>query len=356
MKKLKGIDVSHHQGDVGFDPAKMEADFIIVKATESDNFKDKTFERMADATLGSNKFLGIYHFGKGKVSAKEEADWFVKNIREYIGRAILVLDWEKDVMTRGTGYAKEFCDRVTALTGVKPIIYMSTSTTTSFDWSDFIKSYPYLWGAEYNKNPMVAGYTDNPEKKNRSLGGFKEIIRQYSSNTYLPGFPNRLDVNEAYISRKQWRDLQKVDESLITVDKKDLPPKISIHEAAMNIVEGKPGWKVNGAARTNKAKSLGLDPQELQNEINKIVAERDKATKVVETPKPTTAPVVKTEEKKSTPQNNTITSYKYHTVEKGDTFYKIAKLNNKTIPELKKLNPNILNINKISVGQQIRVQ
>jgi GH25 family lysozyme M1 (1,4-beta-N-acetylmuramidase) len=105
-------------------------------------------------------------------------------------------------MTRGTGYAKEFCDRVTALTGVKPIIYMSTSTTTSFDWSDFIKSYPYLWGAEYNKNPMVAGYTDNPEKKNRSLGGFKEIIRQYSSNTYLPGFPNRLDVNEAYISRK----------------------------------------------------------------------------------------------------------------------------------------------------------
>ena len=54
--------------------------------------------------------------------------------------------------------------------------------------------------------------------------------------------------------------------------------------------------------------------------------------------------------KTETPQNQ------YYTVVKGDTMSKIAKKYNTTLTELKKLNPQITNVNKISVGQKVRVR
>lgn len=46
----------------------------------------------------------------------------------------------------------------------------------------------------------------------------------------------------------------------------------------------------------------------------------------------------------------------YHTVVSGDTLTKIAKKYGTTIDNLKKLNPQIKNINKIYVGQKVRVK
>lgn len=341
--KMNGIDVSHWQGDAGFNPAIMPADFIICKATESTSYKDKTLEKLADATLASGKLLGLYHFAKGKDgdSGKSEAEWFVKNIQKYIGKALLVLDWEADVMKKGTGYAKEFCDRVTELTGVKPIIYMSTSSTTAFNWADFIKEYPFLWGAEYNANLISHGYTINPKKKNRSLGGFTEIMRQYSSNTYLTGFGGRLDVNECYIDQAQWKvfctPTKKVEPAKEVKSETKTTPKqsITIREAAENIVAGKPGWNINGAARVAKAKSLGLDYKELQAEINKIIAEKNA---------------------KKTTSKQEDSNAVYYTVKRGDTGTKIAKANQTTLLNLRKLNPNISNFSKIQAGQKIRIK
>lgn len=337
---MNGIDVSHWQGDAGFNPAIMPADFIICKATESTSYKDKTLEKLADATLASGKLLGLYHFAKGKDgdSGKSEAEWFLKNIQKYIGKALLVLDWEADVMKKGTGYAKEFCDRVTELTGVKPIIYMRTSATTAFNWTEFIQSYPFLWGAEYNANLMARGYTINPKKKNISLGGFTEIMRQYSSNTYLPGFGAKLDVNECYIDQAQWKVFCTPTKKIETPTTEKSTAKaapISIKEAAENIVAGKPGWAVNGAARVAKAKSLGLDYKELQAEINKIIAEKNA---------------------KKTTSKQEDSNAVYYTVKRGDTGTKIAKANQTTLLNLRKLNPDIANFSKIQVGQKIRVK
>ncbi|MEN9301911.1 MAG: hypothetical protein RL264_340 [Bacteroidota bacterium] len=46
---------------------------------------------------------------------------------------------------------------------------------------------------------------------------------------------------------------------------------------------------------------------------------------------------------------------KYYSVRSGDTFHKIADRNNVTIAQLQKLNPGI-NINRLTVGQQIRIK
>lgn len=46
----------------------------------------------------------------------------------------------------------------------------------------------------------------------------------------------------------------------------------------------------------------------------------------------------------------------YYTVKKGDTMSKIASANKTTLTELKKLNPQIKNVNLISVGQKVRIK
>jgi LysM repeat protein len=64
--------------------------------------------------------------------------------------------------------------------------------------------------------------------------------------------------------------------------------------------------------------------------------------------------------KKTASTTNTTTTTntsgaKYYSVRKGDTFGKIAQRHNKTISQLKRLNPRV-NIDRLSIGQKIRVR
>lgn len=56
------------------------------------------------------------------------------------------------------------------------------------------------------------------------------------------------------------------------------------------------------------------------------------------------------------PVNEPNTQAQYHVVAKGDTMSKIAKQYGTTLAKLKELNPQITNVNKIYVGQKIRVK
>ena len=58
---------------------------------------------------------------------------------------------------------------------------------------------------------------------------------------------------------------------------------------------------------------------------------------------------------KGTTTQQTTASKSYYRVKSGDTFGKIAQRHNKSITQLKRLNPGV-NINKLSIGQKIRVK
>lgn len=74
-------------------------------------------------------------------------------------------------------------------------------------------------------------------------------------------------------------------------------------------------------------------------------------------PVPQAKPVQQTTTATQTTTNTTTTSEPvYYTVKAGDTMSKIAKKYNTTLAKLKALNPNIKNVNKIYVGQKIRVK
>ena len=209
--QLDGIDIASWQA--GLDPAKVEADFIIVKATEGTWYTNPYFRKWADATLACGKLLGAYHFVR-KGDAVKQADYFVDTVGDYVGKCALFLDWENaygvDAMAQGTKWAKKFLDRVYQRTGVKPLIYMSKDVTRQYDWSSVAGEYG-LWVAQYLYKYYTngSGYIDNPDSDSKGYGAWSApTIYQYNSKGQISGYSGNLDINKFYGSAADWRALQ----------------------------------------------------------------------------------------------------------------------------------------------------
>ena len=206
MANLNGIDTASYQA--GLDPRKVPMDFNIVKATQGVAYINPDFTRMAKATVDAGKLIGIYHYAEGK-DAKAEADFFLRTIPGYIGKAVLALDWEGwQNPTFGTGrdvtWCKAFCDRVYEKTGVRCFIYMSKSVCHAHDWKAVARDYP-LWCAQYASMSRT-GYQAKPWTDSTGFGAWdKPTIYQYSSGGQLAGWSGRLDLDIAYLTPDQWK-------------------------------------------------------------------------------------------------------------------------------------------------------
>lgn len=201
---LNGIDISWYQR--GINIAAVPADFVIVKATEGIGYTNPCFREQADATLNSGKLLGIYHYISGG-SWQAEAEYFVNTVKDYIGRAVLALDFESDYNSAygDTAYLQQCAQTVYNLTGVRPLLYGSqrdygrlaaVSNATNCG----------LWIAQY-PNYTRTGYQDTPWNE----GAYSCAIRQYSSSGALPGYGGNLDLNKFYGDRDAWQSYAKSD-------------------------------------------------------------------------------------------------------------------------------------------------
>lgn len=194
---MKGIDVSNWQN--GINLAQVDADFVIVKATEGNYYVSPDYERQANQTLSSGKLLGFYHYANGG-DPIEEASFFVGKISEYVGKVILCLDWESgnnpNFGILDDSWTREFCSYVESKTGAKPLIYVQQSMMHAV-----ASEYP-LWVAQYaDMNPT--GYQDNPWNEE----SYTCAIRQYSSTGRVAGYDGDLDINKAYFDKSKWVEL-----------------------------------------------------------------------------------------------------------------------------------------------------
>lgn len=186
-----GIDVSSHQG--GIDLAAVPGDFVIVKATEDDDYVNPYLDAHAAATLGSGKRLGFYHFARPG-DAVAQAQFFVNTVSAYIGRATFWLDWEADAVAQGPGWAATFLNTVWELTGKKIAgIYMNGSAVSGYDWSYVASWYPlwYAGGPDYSDYGMA--YSDPAVPSVPYWGA--PLIHQYTEDGRLPGYGGSLDLN-----------------------------------------------------------------------------------------------------------------------------------------------------------------
>ena len=185
-----GIDISSHQG--GLNVPAIWADFVIVKATEDDDYVNPYMVSQAQATLGASKSLGFYHFARPG-DAAAQARYFVSAVGALRAKATLWLDWEADAVAQGPGWAKTFLDTVKSLTGATPGIYMNGSAVNGYDWSAVASQYPLWYAGGPNYSDYGSSYSD-PAVPNVSYWG-QPLIHQYTEDGRLPGYSGTLDLN-----------------------------------------------------------------------------------------------------------------------------------------------------------------
>lgn len=208
-KWLNGIDISHHQSDINL--FKVNFDFCICKATQGKKYVDDYFRFFANTVLAKGAKLGLYHYFDGTANAETQAEHFVETIRPYLGKALLALDFEKDMNEvnfnseiRAVMSCYSFLNRVYELTGVRPLLYMSKSVTRMYDWSIVSKDFG-LWCAQYANNLPVKNFVVCPWTDSKGTGAFKTIaIHQYTSKGILEGYKNYLDLDKAFMTLEAW--------------------------------------------------------------------------------------------------------------------------------------------------------
>ena len=185
-----GIDVSSHQA--GLNIPAIWADFVIVKATEDDDYVNPHMVSQANATLGASKRLGFYHFARPG-DAAAQARMFVATVGSFRSKATLWLDWEDNAVPQGPAWAKTFLDTVKQLTGSTPGIYMNGSALNGYDWTAVAAQYPlwYAGGSEYSDYGRP--YSD-PAVPSVAYWG-QPLIHQYTEDGSLPGYSGSLDLN-----------------------------------------------------------------------------------------------------------------------------------------------------------------
>lgn len=318
---LKGIDISHHQRNIK--SFGTDVDFVIVKATEGVGYVDEQCDKLYQLAKKQGKLLGVYHYARPNLgnSAIAEADWFVKNIKGYLGEAILVLDWEEDL--KKVAWAKEWLDRVKEKTGIKPLIYMSASPLNSYNWSSVAKADYGLWVANYGTNngqPQESAFNRYPLK----YWSFYALW-QYTSKGRINGYSGYVDKDIFSGDRESWLKYANASSTPVTPSpnpsKPSEPVKKSNDEIAQEVINGKWG---NGDDRKKRLTNAGYDYQTVQDAVNKYL-------------------------------DNNKNKIEYYIIQKGDNLTKIAKKFGTTVNQLVSWN-NIKNPNLIYVGQKLRVR
>lgn len=201
---LRGIDIASYQ--TGIDLTRVPCDFVIVKATQGTRYVNPDFTRAIQQAIGAGKLVGCYHYASSG-GAENEAEHFLTTVKPYIGRAILVLDWEQGSNANypNEAYAKRFMDYVRSKVGVSCFFYDAKYFIQQHRFGSIAAAGYPLWAAQY-KNYQPTGYQAEPWTDKRGWGGWTGcLIYQYSSNGVLDGWGGRLDINIAYMSAAQWK-------------------------------------------------------------------------------------------------------------------------------------------------------
>lgn len=251
---MNGIDISAWQGDARIDLGKIAYDFCIVKATEGTDYKNRYFAAHCDKVLSRKKLLGVYHYANGG-DPQKEADHFLAYVKKYIGKAVLVLDWEAKnnnlFGVKDLEWCLQWCSYVQKKTGIKPLIYIQKSAM------DAVKKAGYgLWVAQYPDYEQT-GYQEHPWNE----GAYNCLIRQYTSVGKLTGYAGSLDLNKAYISATSWNKQAGKVKTTSTAKK-------SVNTLAREVLAGRWG---NGTDRKARLTKAGYDYVKVQATVNKLV-------------------------------------------------------------------------------------
>ncbi len=200
--EIHGIDISHYQGTIDWELLRNQGmidgcpvRFVMIKATEGANRIDPNFADNFEQALEYGFTRGAYHFFSKHSSAREQAEFFISNVRLQRGDLPPVLDVEhKPQELSDEAFKKsvlEWMDIVENHYQVKPIIYTYYKFKMQYLSDEVFDQYPY-WIAHY--------YVDSIEYK----GAWK--FWQHTDVGRLPGIKGYVDFdvyNGSYYDLRQ---------------------------------------------------------------------------------------------------------------------------------------------------------
>ncbi|WEV68706.1 GH25 family lysozyme [Bifidobacterium sp. ESL0775] len=205
---MNGYDISNWQ--TGINTAQTPGDFVIVGTTWPNsgttpnglvNGVNADAQRQLDQATSAGKKTGVYAYAQTG-DATQQADFFVNTVKSmgYLYKSMLILDWEsQDNANFGNGgWVRQWCQRVKDLTGVNPVVYLQDSAYWQIQGIETQMDVG-VWIAQYATMDPT-GYQDEPWRSH-SRG---EMMRQYSSSGYLPGWAGRLDLDKFWGSPTDW--------------------------------------------------------------------------------------------------------------------------------------------------------
>ena len=248
MADLNGYDVSGYQAPDITQVAP--ADFAIVKVNQG-WYINSSWGQQASGAVNTGKELGLYDYASG-MDATTEADNFVNHITGYVGKAMLVLDWEpyQNAAWGNSNWVRTWVYRVHARTGVWPVVYCSKGFVGQIPAD--VRAKCMLWAAQYANN-YATGYQDSPWL----AGSQGEGMLQYTSTGYLNGH-GPLDLDKFFGDRTAWR-------------------KIACGERAGEVVEG----VMDVIAKDSNPVTVKLEPEKVNGLLGTDVS-REEMVRILE--------------------------------------------------------------------------
>lgn len=265
---MNGVDIASYQHTM--DCTKIDADFVIVKATQGVTYTNPCFSKHYAQAKASGKLTGSYHYASGGDPVKE-ADYYMSVVGPWVGDGILGIDWEHNVPggenpvfnTPGeVEWCRKFAERIHSKTGVWPFIYMSAGVTRRRDWSPVAKNCP-LWVAQYG-SAKLTNYQSEPWTDGKQLGawGRKIAIHQYSPSGSISGYrcskPHGLDLDIAYLTPQEWKAMATPGKTVVV----EIPfPEKTDEELALEV------WAGHHGEKDARRKALGSRYDAVQHEV-----------------------------------------------------------------------------------------
>lgn len=150
---VKGIDVSHYQGDIDWKEVeeKMDITFAFIKATEGSSYVDEMFSKNWEEASKTKIYIGAYHFFSFDSSGEKQAEHFIKTVKPLDDMLPPVVDVEyygdkednPPPVTDVRDELDDFLDKLEEHYGYKPIIYSTMSVYEKY-LNEYYNAYP-IW-------------------------------------------------------------------------------------------------------------------------------------------------------------------------------------------------------------------
>ena len=150
--QVKGIDVSHYQGDIDWNVIKVQGiKFAYIKATEGSTYTDEYYHQNHSEAVENGISVGAYHFFSFDSKGETQAGHFIETIGQQDGMLIPAVDVEyygdkKKNPPEGQELRKELSlmlDILEEYYGCKPLIYSTQSFYHKY-LEGYYEEYP-LW-------------------------------------------------------------------------------------------------------------------------------------------------------------------------------------------------------------------